>query len=139
MKKRLIAICALLFTGSPFLYAEQVYYCVDEAVGGIAKGAGRWVGSSFEGERHTLKFNEDYTELKTGGDEYVCSKGTHGDLVMCRWSLRKGGELTDINAGVFYVFDKNKLRYVHVSAFFTGYLSDGRDTNSIQAGTCEKF
>ena len=73
MKKRLIAICALLFTGSPFLYAEQVYYCVDEAIGGIVKDGEKWVPGSFGGERHTLKFNEDYTELKTGeGFEYKC-------------------------------------------------------------------
>jgi len=141
--KHLIAICALLLAGSSLLHAEQVYYCAAEAAGGIIKKGGKWVGGSFEKNRHTLKFNEDYTVLKTGGYEYMCSQVYNGLLdehqhaVSCYRTFR--GELLHNHDGVFFMFDKKTLRFLHVFASPSGYLSDGPDTNTIEGGTCERF
>ncbi len=91
--------------------------------------------------RHTLKFNEDYTVLESGDFEYLCSQVYRGIVdmyqhsVICYQSLAGGNN----HSGVFFMFDKKTLRYVRVAAPPTGYLSEGRDTNTIYAGTCEKF
>ena len=145
MKKHLIAICALLLAGSSLLHAEQVYYCVAEATGGIGKWGGKWVGGRFRKRRHTLKFNEDYTVLETRGTEYICSKVWRGrkkelqHTVICYYARREQGELKNYHDGVFFVFDKKSLSFIEVFAPFTGYLTNQTDTNHIHAGTCEKF
>jgi len=141
MKKHLIAICALLLAGSSLLHAEQVYYCATEAAGGIGKKGGKWVGSPFKEERYTFKFNEDYTVLKTGGDEFVCSKVYGGLLDEVQHAVICYRSYLGIHThnGVFFMFDKKSLRFVKVFATPYGYLSDGPDTNAIGAGTCEKF
>ena len=65
MTKLLIAISFLLFVGSPFANAEQVYYCTSELNVGILKdgNTGKWRKGNFTEERYTIKFNDDYTKL----------------------------------------------------------------------------
>ena len=65
MTKLLIAISFLLFVGSPFANAEQVYYCTTELNTGIIKDkkTGKWRKGNFGQERYTIKFNDDYTKL----------------------------------------------------------------------------
>jgi len=145
MKKHLIAICALLLAGSSLLHAEQVYDCAAEAAVGIDKRGGKWMGGSFKKSRHTLKFNEDYTVLETGGNKYMCSKVYLGKLskyqhsVICYSASSARGELINYHDGVFFMFNKKILRFLHVSAQPSGYLMETGDTNTIEGGTCEKF
>ena len=145
MKKHLIAICALLLAGSSLLHAEQVYYCAAEAAGGIIKEGGKWVGGSFQEPRYTLKFNEDYTVLETEGGEYMCSKVYGGKLdmyqhsVICYSASSARSELINYHDGVFFMFNKKILRFLHVSAQPSRYLMETGDTNTIEGGTCEKF
>ena len=70
MTKLLITISVLLFLGSPFANAEQVYYCASELATGIVKDekTGKWKEMGFNQERYTTV---SYTHLTLPTTPYV--------------------------------------------------------------------
>jgi len=138
MTKLLIAISFLLFVGSPFANAEQVYYCVSELTTGIIKDekTGKWKGTRFKKTRYTIKFDDFFTEL-TGLNEianYTCKSAfyTMEDIRICDSQQQNGN---------FFQFNKTDLRFLYLITDVRGYLYDQKDsiTNSMDAGTCQKF
>ena len=139
MTKLLIAILVLLFMGIPFANAEQVYYCTSELATGIIKDekTGKWKESSFESQRLTIKFNDDYSKLD-GMDDYSGSwkcqtsaeSTTHQGILLCSANL-----LTGFN----FSFETKTLRFLLSLTRVHGYVNNGDDTNVIIAGTCKKF
>ena len=117
--------------------AENVIYCADELATGILKGyeKGRevWKTRDFKLNRHTIKFNDDYTKL--GGMSFhpmSCSKpySIDPDYIACVHSM-----------GSHETFTYNKLtkRFMYSHTKVDGYVDNGYDTNSLRAGTCEAF
>jgi len=122
--------------GSPFVNAEQVYYCAEKITNGIKKNkkTGEWKRTAFMPERHTIKFNGDYTKLDgLLQSEYNCLKPYRGykdTLIVC---------YENDNTGGFFSFDKEKLRFLLLRGSLFGYVSNEGDDNWITAGTCKKF
>ena len=134
MTKLIITISFLLFLGSPFANAEQVYYCASELNAGILKDkkTGKWKKGNFEEDRYTLKFNDDYTKLDGLMQQYYCLKptGYKDTLIVC---------YENDNGGGVFSFDKEKLRFLLLRGSLFGYVSNEGDDNWITAGTCKKF
>ena len=60
MKKILLLLLLL----PNLVMAENVIYCEDELATGISKDHRVWKTIELELERHTIKFNDDYTKLE---------------------------------------------------------------------------
>ena len=141
MTKLLITISFLLFVGSPFANAEQVYYCSDELATGFIKDekTGKWTAGDFERERFTIKINDDYTKLDgLSKTSWYCSKPYDWDspqiknMIVC---------YPEFNSGSLFSFDFKTLRFLLLRGSLLGYVgnSKGSDTNIMLAGTCQKF
>ena len=135
MTKLIIAISVLLFVGSPFANAEQVYYCASELNSGILedKKTGKWKIGKFKEERLTIKFNGDYTKLDGLSHSQMNCFIPFGDENTKRVCYGK------FNGGEVFQFDKNTLRFLMLHGSIYGYLDNGVDDNWITGGTCEKF
>lgn len=138
MTKLLIAISFLLFLGSPFANAEQVYYCASELSVGITKDekTGKWKSGKFKQEIYTIKFNDDYTKLD-GLDSFTWNCKKPFEYLTEYQSVRVCRDDTD--AGINFQFNKKTLRFFLSQTQIQGYLMNGNDTNQIYAGTCKKF
>ena len=139
MKKLILAISVFILFGSSFANAEQVYYCSSEIATGFKKDkkTGKWGQRNFILERYTIKFNDDYTKLD-GVDNvekwdcfkaYTYSIGTE-NLRICHHSF---------NSGKLFQFNRKSLRFLYAETPATGFLENGPDTNTIFAGTCQKY
>jgi len=140
MTKLIITISFLLFVGSPFANAEQVYYCTSELATGIMKDkkTGEWESKRFELERYTIKFNYDFTKLDGIGNlPFGCLRSYPGipeaiNFITC---------YSKLDTGDIFLFDKQTHRFFYVYGNVAGYLRNKKnsDTNTIYAGTCQKF
>ena len=150
MTKLLIAISVFLFVGSPFANAEQVYYCASELATGIKKDekTGEWKRMGFTEKRYTIKFYDDHTKLE-GVDDYNgtwnCFKPYMEELIDSEGDTPVIENMivcySKLNSGDVFSFDYNNLRFFHSWTPVTGYLHNTKnaDTNSMYAGTCQKF
>ena len=140
MIKSLFTIFVFLLMGNLFANAEVVFYCTEELSTGIVKTRGVWKEVSFRLKRHTIRFNDDYTELygldTTTWDckqPYPGVRDTKSLRVCYPWRI----------TGEVFSFDKKSLRFLFVSGFLTGWILQDNyndpDTNSMTAGTCKKF
>jgi hypothetical protein len=132
MKKLLLCILSFGILIATPTRAETVLYCQNELATGIAKKNGSWETGSFPLSRYTIKFNDDFSRLNGlafGTSE--CSApfpSTKPDLLHCRSEY--GLET--------FVYHKQKKRYTWFTMAIA-YASEGSDTSSIEAGTCESF
>ena len=140
MTKFLIAISFLLFVGSPFANAEQVYYCTSEFSIGIKKDKkiGKWKSTGFEVQRYTIKFSYDFSKLN-GLDKtnWTCKTpyplwDKYDHIVVC---------YQEHDAGSVFMFDSRTNRFTYGNINIFGYLGAIKDPDSdaIVAGTCQKF
>ena len=136
MKKLILAISVFLLFGSSFANAEQVYYCLDELATGFIKD-GVWQSGEFKQQRHTIKFNDDHTELTgLGGKSAWKCKKAYRD-----YSKTERVCYPTYHNGELFQFDIKTLRYLYSNTPITGYVRNYRDsdTNVIEVGTCQKF
>ena len=135
MTKLLIAISFLFFVGIPFANAEQVYYCAEKITNGITKNkkTGEWERMGFRAERHTIKFNDDYTKLEGLSAAHLNCFIPFVDMNTMRVCYG------NFNSGDVFQFDKNTLRFLMLRGSILGYLGNGEDDNWVTAGTCKKF
>ena len=139
MTKLLIAISFLIFVGSPFVNAEQVYYCTAELATGFYKDkkTRKWGQANFQKERYTIKFNDDYTSLEGILDRnpWVCKKPYFGVMYE--------GALTcfDTNDnGDFFSFDRGTQVFVLMIGSVDGFLFPIlKQETKLIAGDCKKF
>ncbi len=131
MKKLLL----LLLVIPNLVIGEIVIYCQDELVTGISKDHGVWKTIDLELERHTIKFNDDYTKLDglPGFYPMSCSNPytlVDPDYIACVHSM-----------GSHETFTYNKLtkRFLYSNTKVDGYVDNGYDINFLRAGTCEAF
>jgi len=140
MIKLFISMFFPLFIGSSFARAEVVYYCMDEIANGIIKKkTGIWKSTGIKPERYTIRFNEDYTELK----------GLHKLDTTWNCHISYGGYVEsfknvricyyNLHSGEVFTFNTKTLRYLYLIGVPSGYVENRLDTNSLHAGTCKKF
>ena len=127
MKKLLL----LLLLIPNFVLAENVLYCKDEIATGFSKENGRWITGNFVLLRHTIKFNDDYTALDMGEVRMTCRRpmSWKPEHIVC----------SDILGFEHFSYNQDTKRYVKTIQGSGGYVLDGPDTDTMQAGSCEKF
>lgn len=136
MNKLLLCLltCGLLIT--TLAKAETILYCQDELATGLIKKNGSWETGSFNLDRYTVKFNDDYSRAEgLTATPMECTAPfpyQYPDLVNCVHSY---GSYQTFN------YDKKKRRYTFSGISSFGYiLDDGTpDTETLSAGTCETF
>lgn len=131
ISKTAMVVFTMLFAQTAI--ANDVLYCTSELATGIVKKKGSWVESSFKPERFTIKFADDFSSVNhphLDGTVMDCKVlyPPFPELINC--SDRVGGVLN---------FNKENTRFVYFAGSLFGYLSDLSDTNTLYAGTCEKF
>lgn len=137
MKKLLLLILLI----PNLVMAENVIYCQDELATGISKDHGVWKTIELELERHTIKFNDDYTKLEglSAFHPMSCSNPYKAleemnlsdfDYIACVHSM--GSHET-------FTYDKRAKRFLYSNTKVDGYVDNGYYTNFLRAGTCEAF
>ena len=130
MKKLLLLILLI----PNLVMAENVIYCQDELATGYFKNEnGVWKTSDFKLERHTIKFNDDYTYLRAY-PLTQCLALNHIItyltilLVYIQWVVMK----------LFHTINLLNAFCIQIS-LRGGMLKSGPDTESLSAGSCEAF
>ena len=136
MKKFILAISVFILFGSPSANAEQVYYCASELATGLIKDkkTGKWSETSFQKQRYTIKFNDDYTKVEgLTSASFYCKKPLFDEIHLTCYQKYDSGDML--------VFNKDNLRFLYVYGNSSGYLfnKSNSDTNTMNAGTCQKF
>jgi len=137
MKKLLIVLFSVGLLTSISAKAEKILYCPSELAAGFISEDGIWSETTFEIKRYTMKFKDDFSGVIIKDEQFSCYDGgpfqtyhpiiCKSDLPYSSWTLN---------------IDKISLRYVLTQISVGGYASTRRnssDTDSIIAGTCEKF
>lgn len=137
---RIVTKFRLTFLVSTFLIslitqvvADTVLYCQSElATGFMNKGTG-WVERSFDKERFTVKFNDDFTTLEGFAYGPMDCKMNFPDFLPTQLQcLEKKG-------GMSVLYDKTTKRFIFSSISIAGYVNLSRDSDNLFAGTCTKF
>ena len=134
MKLKLL-LFLFTFGISTSVSAEIVLYCNSELATGFFKENGIYRTGNFKLERYTVKFSDDYSEVK-GLDAHLIweckipfnNKKYNTVICMSKW-----------NIGETFIYNKKTKRFMNYSAATFGFLNNGNDTNTMHAGTCEKF
>jgi hypothetical protein len=137
MKKLLLLLFSLILSLNS--YGEKVLYCQDELAQGITYKNGIWQKANFGLQRHTLKFNDDYSSIKGLIKSY---KNVPSE---CNPAMGSGNEKfivcnDNYNMGRSFRYNKDNKRYIFVQSQLYGYLDGSGDDNDwISAGTCVDF
>ena len=141
-------LLTLLFL-APTAIAGQVLYCKTERAIGLVRKEGVWTKAEFETARHTITFNDDFTELRGlkpfGDDEeknkkypYRCTvpyadvpAGAH--MIVCKQTYENG---------VTFIFNKKKSRFTFTQPSIDGgYAYDPEEpllgSDVLEVGTCQ--
>ena len=138
---RKIAVLAFtfLFVQATIANAETILYCQTELAPGIYKENGRWRTGDFKLDRYTIKFNSDFSSvqgLAYKDNAIKCESPFEPDypeIIQCSGFFRS---LTFNKETQNFVFFQGSVGYVlNVPDPDTKVF----DTETISAGTCEKF
>jgi len=135
MKKIIVLLFSfgILFT-SP-IKADTVLYCQSELISGVMKNNGLWKTTTFNQQRYTVKFNNDYSQLEgLTTMPWVCQVpySFYPDQIFCVNSW--GSHQT-------FVYSKKTKRYLMTEISSGGYVRnpEDADTDSLSVGTCKAF
>ena len=139
MKKPIL----LLFLIPNLVMAENVLYCQDELSMGLIKKNEVWNTVTFKLERHTYKFNDDYTKIDGVGRPMNCYQPFPNNIFVITCSTFNQDSYADTNnrnnRDYTFVFDKSSKRYTVSIISSSGYGNYWEDISSLTTGTCEKF
>lgn len=110
------------------LKADDVLYCKSEVAAGLINKSGIWEEANFELKRFTIKFNDDYSLLKSEDLSYfklVCQKSYPKQLPNRVFCVNIEGSFDT------FQYDILSKRFSHASASAGGYAHDGQDTEAI--------
>ena len=139
MKLKLL-LFLFTFGISTSVSAEIVLYCNSELATGISKENGIWREFKFKPERFTVKFSDDYSRVK--------GVNTFNLIWECKkvFLIAKNSEHAECSSMDYpsetFTYNKKTKRFLYFTGASFGYIQDNNvrnDTNSIYAGTCEKF
>ena len=139
MKKLYSTLCLALavILGSP-AHAEIVLYCQTELATGFIKdkNTGSWRTANFNLKRYTIKFNDDYKTLSGLGSiyDYSCNQpySFEKDFISCRSDAKDGGT---------FLYNLSTKRFFLSTPSYAGFVENSKkpDTDTMKAGTCQKF
>ena len=130
--KKYLMICAMVICFPVVSQAEMILYCQSELATGFIKEENSWREGSFKLQRWTVKFNGNFTKVEGFREPMKCSVvySDPKEVISCEG---------DFNSLTFH---KESLRFVYFTGSFS-YVENkpdsGTDTESIYAGTCQKF
>lgn len=106
-----------------------VYYCSEEASGGVSIRDGKWVGGGFQLDRYTMKLwgSESGRRMKMNNRYFDCISSSKSSLI-CQSKYAGNTVILDLDTG----------RYLHSSVSPYSYVL-GKDTPTVSVGTCETF
>jgi len=137
MKKLILLLLLFGIFFATSIRAETVLYCQTELVTGFIKKNGVWKSANFHNERHTVKFNHDYSRLEgmtTKPMECTTSYSFFPERIFCvhTWGSHET-----------FLFNKETNRFTFTKVSTAGYtLNDSdedTDTDTFLAGTCKVF
>lgn len=138
MARKLI-YCLCLFVGAAAGSAHaDVLYCQTTLSTGFMKQDGRWRRVPFEGDRFTMKFNEDLTSVKISSAKspYRCETAYLDRLEGVK-HIRFC--ISEYFNGDTMLFNTKTLRFHLSSLNAFSWVTDQADTSNTDIGTCEKF
>jgi hypothetical protein len=141
-----LSLLALLLL-SVYVQAEVVLYCKVELATGFSKDkqTGQWRTSSFNLERYTIKFNDDYTSAAGlpgwFGETVPCVAGGLDEQTGQYNQGLDSQRMCSENSGFALQYDLRTRRFVYSELSLLGYLLNNHtsDNSSLHAGTCQKF
>ena len=123
---------AMLFAQSAI--AHDVFYCVAELSTGVIKEGNQWEETSFEPDRFQIKFADDFSSATNPSFSERTMECHHPypeetESIQCFDNFE------------ILIFNKKNLRFIYFYGDPNGYVDDPADpdTNSLDAGVCEKF
>jgi hypothetical protein len=130
--KNILVVVGLFF--STFLVAEEVLYCVPELSTGFIYENNTFKAGNFKKNRFTVKVYGDFEKIDTPSFKQMPCEKKDESIYIC----------TDkYNIGMNFVYNKSNSRFIAYYISQYGYLNypsdDGYDTDTLQAGKCEKF
>ena len=135
MKKLFLLLLSFGFLIVHPVKAETVLYCKSELSTGFIKDNGSWRIANFKEDRHTVKFNNDFTRLE--GITYNAMNctvpyGHKPNLIICVHSL--GSHET-------FIYSKRTKRFLFSDVSSGGYVFNPKDadTETLEVGTCKEF
>ena len=136
MKKLFLFLFSFGLLISTSVTAEIVLYCNGELATGLVKESEIWRAADFQPDRYTIKFSDDYSEVKGlfAGHAWQCKnayKTEATNTVICSEKF--------LGNGASFTYHKNTKRFVHVFGTASGFVINNNDTTNINAGTCQKF
>ena len=134
MRKLTVTICltVAVLIGGPAL-AETVLYCQSELAAGFVKQNGTYRESSFQQNRYTIKFKNNYSLLLgLESDQFKCSAPyvILPNMIVCR----NAPYLT-----ATFIYNKSSQRFTFSNLGIGGYVMNATDTDVLFAGTCKRF
>ena len=139
MKKLYSTLCLALavLLGSP-AHAEIVLYCQTELATGFIKdkNTGSWRIANFDLKRYTIKFSDDYKTLSglDSARDFSCQQpySFNKDFTVCSSGYKNGGA---------FLYNLSTKRFVFSNPSIAGFIENSKepDTDSMEAGTCQKF
>ena len=140
MKKLLLFLFTFGLLISTSATAEIVLYCNDELATGFTKknGNGIWRTTNFNLERYTIKFSDDYSEVK-GVDTLGAKYSWQCTNILNNEKYNTVRCISDLNDGESFTYHKNTKRFIISRGAIFGFIDNGTDDNGIKAGTCQKF
>ena len=138
MKKLLLFLFTFGLLISNSVTAEIVLYCNAELATGFNKKNGIYRTTNFKLERYTVKFSDDYYEVKgldIVGEKYAWQCNDSFDNKSYNTFVCS----SDIYTGATFSYHKETKRFVFFRGGATGFVDNGTDDNFMTAGTCKKF
>ena len=137
IRKTALLAFTMLFAQTTIANAETILYCQTELATGIYKENGRWRTSDFEPQRYTVKFDDDFSSVRG----FLLFDT---DAVMkCEVPLEYATPEFIQCSGFFssLTFNKKTQHFVLFQGSVGGYTNNipDPDTETLRAGTCEKF
>ena len=131
MKKLLLILFSLTLTLNSF--AEEVFYCSSELSTGLIMENGEWKTATYETDRFTIKFNDNYSTL-SGLESYA---------LYCEQAPGAASKQILICSPPFdadrFIFENELKRFMYLRQATNGYLTNRNFSTWIEAGTCQSF
>ena len=133
ISKTAMVVFTMLFAQTAV--ANDIFYCTSEFATGIAKQNNGWRTADFELESFTIEFADDFSSVsnpefrdRTMECQILSPEGTRS--IQCLDNFQT------------FIFNEESMRFLHFYGSPTGYVENPDlrpNTNSLEAGICEKF
>ena len=133
MKKLLILLFSILISFNS--YGNKVFFCNDELATGFHYKNNKYSVTNFTPQRHTIKFNDDFSLLSGLDDsDWECSDSYFSSTynsISCISPYQNGGSFS---------YHKISKRYVFLESSTDGYIDNNSPSDDfLSAGTCKDF